>query len=242
MNVFLIFVAIVALFFAEVLTPIYISKFRNVNFSKQSLQNEEKILSISKTHWLVLLKIIVIQFLILAIFLPILVNLIKVNKGDSTGNVNQVPYGFIFFTLLGIWLLFTLRKQVLFWCREFVVTDKRILAKGGALREFRYDKVESCDVVQSIWGRFFGYGSINIRGVGGSELIEQYIADPFTFRQYIIDILGNKEVLSDSNSNQLSVNQNDSVEKLRAYKKLMEEGVISEEDFEKKKQQILSEN
>lgn len=241
MYSFFIFFAIVALLFADVLAPIYIVKLRNVNFSRHSLQNGEKILSISKTHWLVLLKIIIVQFLILIIFLPILVSLIKV-KGSATENVNQVPSGYIFFTLLGILLLFALRKQVLFWCREFVVTDKRIVVKGAILREFRYDKVESCNVVQSFWGRLFGYGSIIIRGVGGSEVIEQYIANSFTFRQYIFDILENKKDTFASEANQLSENQDNSIEKLRAYKKLLDEGVISEEDFEMKKQKILSEN
>ena len=239
MYTFFTIFAIVALLFADVWTPIYIAKFKNVSFSRQSLQNEEIILSISKTHWFVLLKIIVIQFLILIIFLPILVNLIKV-IGSVTENINQVPDGYIFFTLLGIWLLFALRKQVLLWCREFVVTDKRIVVKGAILREFRYDKVESCNVVQNFWGRLFGYGSIIIRGVGGSEVIEQYVANSFTFRQYIFDVLGNKKDTIASEANQLSANQDDSIEKLRAYKKLLDEGVISEEDFEMKKQKILS--
>lgn len=240
MYSFFIIFAIVALLFADVLAPIHLVKFKNADFSRHSLQNEEKILSISKTHWFVLLKIIVIQILILSIFLPILVNLIQVKK-SATENVNQVPHGFIFFTLLGIWLLFALRKQVLFWCREFVVTDKRIVAKRAILKEFRYNKIESCIVVQSFWGRLLGYGSIIIRGVGGSEIIEQYIANPFTFRQYIVDILENKKDTIASEVNQLSANQGDSIEKLRAYKKLLDEGVISEEDFEMKKQKILSE-
>lgn len=237
MNVFLIFVAVLALFIADVLTPIFILRFKNAKFSKQSLQNDEKILSIAKTHWFVLLKTVLAQLLISVVFIPILVSLFKENIiGD----------GIVVFSIIGLIFLFYLRKQVLYCLREFVITDKRILFKFGILSrttsEFRFEKVESCDVEQGVLGRIFGFGSIIVRGVGGTCNVEQYVSDPFEVRQYIIDILGNKEVLSDSNSNQLSVNQNDSVEKLRAYKKLMEEGVISEEDFEKKKQQILSEN
>jgi uncharacterized membrane protein YdbT with pleckstrin-like domain len=60
------------------------------------------------------------------------------------------------------------------WWRRFTteiaVTDRRIIFKRGFVRrytvEMHMDKVESVDVDQSIWGRFFNYGDVIIHGTG----------------------------------------------------------------------------
>jgi uncharacterized membrane protein YdbT with pleckstrin-like domain len=46
-------------------------------------------------------------------------------------------------------------------------------------------KVESVDVDQSILGRIFGYGTVLVRGTGGSLEPLASISDPLTFRSYI---------------------------------------------------------
>jgi uncharacterized membrane protein YdbT with pleckstrin-like domain len=47
------------------------------------------------------------------------------------------------------------------------------------------DKVESVDVDQSFLGRIFGYGTVIVRGTGGSLEPMRNIDDPLTFRTYI---------------------------------------------------------
>jgi hypothetical protein len=46
-------------------------------------------------------------------------------------------------------------------------------------------KVESVDVDQSILGRLFDYGTIIVRGTGGSLEPIRHVAAPLTFRGYI---------------------------------------------------------
>ena len=46
-------------------------------------------------------------------------------------------------------------------------------------------KVESVDVNQTILGRILGYGTIIVRGTGGSLEPMRQIADPLTFRSHI---------------------------------------------------------
>jgi uncharacterized membrane protein YdbT with pleckstrin-like domain len=73
---------------------------------------------------------------------------------------------------------------------EIVVTDRRIIFKEGFIRrrtmEMNLSKVETVDVVQSIWGRVFDYGSIVIRGVGSSYEPLRMIANPLEIRTAII--------------------------------------------------------
>jgi uncharacterized membrane protein YdbT with pleckstrin-like domain len=72
---------------------------------------------------------------------------------------------------------------------ELAVTDHRVIYKTGLLArhtiEMNRDKVESVDVDQTLLGRLFGYGTIIVRGTGGSLEPIRTIGDPLTFRSYI---------------------------------------------------------
>ena len=47
------------------------------------------------------------------------------------------------------------------------------------------DKVESADVDQSLLGRIFDYGTVVVRGAGGSLEPIRNIGDSLTFRSHI---------------------------------------------------------
>lgn len=227
-------VSIIVLVIADLFAPIFIVKSPKTKFTKQSLQNGEEIQAVAKTHWIVMLNIIIVMAIISALCVMMLV------FGTEEISEGGVIVIICVFAIL-FWLLASLRKQILCWCREFVVTNKRILLKVGIFaretKEFRFEKIESCDINQSVFGRLLSYGSIVIRGVGGSGNIEFYINNPFEFRQYIIDRIS---VWKDSSAvERQSMQQYDSISELQAYKKLFDDNVITKEEFEKKKQEIL---
>jgi uncharacterized membrane protein YdbT with pleckstrin-like domain len=72
---------------------------------------------------------------------------------------------------------------------ELAVTDHRVIYKTGLLSrhtlEMNRSKVESVDVNQTLLGRMLGYGTIIVRGTGGSLEPMRRIADPLTFRSHI---------------------------------------------------------
>jgi uncharacterized membrane protein YdbT with pleckstrin-like domain len=72
---------------------------------------------------------------------------------------------------------------------ELAVTDRRVIYKSGLFArhtlEMNRSKVESVDVDQSILGRIFGFGTIIVRGTGGSLEPIRMISDPLTFRSHI---------------------------------------------------------
>lgn len=86
-------------------------------------------------------------------------------------------------------LLVVARTAISFFTTEFGLTDKRIIAKTGALRresiEILLDKVESITVRQPITGRLLGYGSIVVAGSGGTKQKFLNIADPMELRKRI---------------------------------------------------------
>jgi uncharacterized membrane protein YdbT with pleckstrin-like domain len=72
---------------------------------------------------------------------------------------------------------------------ELAITDHRVIYKTGLFSrhtlEMNRSKVESVDVNQTILGRLLGYGTIIVRGTGGSLEPMRRIADPLTFRSHI---------------------------------------------------------
>jgi uncharacterized membrane protein YdbT with pleckstrin-like domain len=72
---------------------------------------------------------------------------------------------------------------------ELAVTDRRVIYKAGLISrhtlEMNRSKVESVDVDQSLFGRILGFGTITVRGTGGSLEPIRMISDPLTFRSHI---------------------------------------------------------
>lgn len=72
---------------------------------------------------------------------------------------------------------------------ELGVTDQRVIFKTGIIArhtlEMNRSKVESVDVDQSVLGRIFGYGTVVLRGTGGSLEPMAAISNPLVFRSYI---------------------------------------------------------
>jgi uncharacterized membrane protein YdbT with pleckstrin-like domain len=77
---------------------------------------------------------------------------------------------------------------------EFAVTNKRVILKTGFIQsktaEMFLNKVESVGVEQSIGARILGYGTIVIRGTGGSLEPFHRVSAPLKFRNEIQEQIG----------------------------------------------------
>ena len=75
---------------------------------------------------------------------------------------------------------------------EIMVTDQRISYRTGFFirvsGELPLSRLEASVVVESLLGRLFGYGTVVVKGTGGTTFALSYIADPKGFcdqlRQY----------------------------------------------------------
>ena len=72
---------------------------------------------------------------------------------------------------------------------QMAVTNKRVIVKDGVLRnrtiELLLPKVESIDVDRSLLGRMLGYGSIIVRGTGGTTEPFSRVLSPLEFRRQV---------------------------------------------------------
>jgi len=164
-----------------------------MSYIKDNLMRGEKILYSARVHP--------------AIFIPTLITLIgtvvfilwALLENDPTGIAQSFSYFFA-----GFLLLFTARlgiqALIIMTSTEFVLTNKRILARTGFFRqrtlELLLHKVESVGVYQNLFGQIMNFGNVTVGERGGTKERFRAIIDPLTLRKKINKII---ELYSQSN-------------------------------------------
>ena len=149
---------------------------------------DEQLRAVGRLHWAIYLKSWFVLILALAAGIDFF-HLRSADAASPDGSISLV-LEVVGAALLIVGLLMLLSAWVRRVTTEIVVTDRRILFKEGFLRrrtmEMNMSKVETVDVVQSIPGRIFNYGTILIRGTGSSYEPLSLIGDPLTLRNAIL--------------------------------------------------------
>jgi uncharacterized membrane protein YdbT with pleckstrin-like domain len=152
-----------------------------MRYVRRVLQPGETIVYATRMHWVIYVRTIVL--LIVCIILAAA----AVSTSDKQNISLALSIAAIIFALLGVSA--GLRAFIRRATTELAVTDHRVIYKTGLLArhtiEMNRDKVESVDVDQTLLGRIFGYGTIVVRGTGGSLEPIRTIGDPLSFRSHI---------------------------------------------------------
>ena len=155
-----------------------------MSYIDQNLIAEETVLYRTHLHWIVLLTPFTVAAVctIAAVWL-LIVAVTGLRDGGGSG---VWVAGLLFLALAAAFIVFGL------WHRsstEMAVTNKRVMVKTGMLSrtttEMMLTKVESVSVDQTILGRIWGYGSITVRGTGGTPEPFSRIGHPLEFRRQI---------------------------------------------------------
>jgi uncharacterized membrane protein YdbT with pleckstrin-like domain len=150
-----------------------------MSYVQRVLQPDERVVHQSRLHPLIFLPAV----LWLVIALVLLVASTQFSGDISLGfKAAAALFGLLAFAS---WARAAIRRVT----TELAVTDRRVIYKSGLLSrhtlEMNRSKVESVDVDQSILGRVCGFGTIIVRGTGGSLEPIRMISDPLTFRSHI---------------------------------------------------------
>lgn len=157
--------------------------------------------------------------------------------------------------LAGVLLAAALGLALVRWLRlvscVYIVTDRRLLRLRGLLShnsmDSYLDKINNVEHRQTFWGRIFGYGDLEIDTASetGAEVFPR-IAHPLAFKRAIDAATSGFHVAA--------VNRGpapaavapaavgagaDSAERLRQLKQLLDEGLISQAEFDVKRKQLL---
>ena len=169
-----------------------------MGYVDRNLVPGETLLYRTRHHWLVLLGPVLVGLLLLVPGIALLVEAIATH--DSAGlvvgsaTVSPQMMAIAGALLLGaaiITLAYGVAKRN---ATEMAVTNRRVLIKTGITSRHTLDlmlsRVESIGVQESTAGRLLGYGSVIVRGTGGTPEAFLMIAHPQEFRRAVQQQIG----------------------------------------------------
>lgn len=208
----------------------------NQTYLMKLLSADERILLITRQHWLVLSQNILADILLLLIL--------------TIGIAVAIPLTGPFFVigiLFAVIPIVDMIRRFMEWkSRQFLITNRRVIQISGILSknvsDSSLEKVNDVKLSQSFMGRLFGYGNVEILTASemGSNLFN-FIGDPVTFKKAMMDA-----------KNRLGTNMDEgltfrNVVKEQTIPDLIEEldalrikGILTEEEFRDKKKELLS--
>ena len=73
------------------------------------------------------------------------------------------------------------------WTTEIVLTNRRLIHKRGWIarktEELSLARIEEVNLRQGIVGRILGYGRVQVRGIGGGDIVLPAIARPMRLKR-----------------------------------------------------------
>jgi uncharacterized membrane protein YdbT with pleckstrin-like domain len=173
-----------------------------MSYVEKNLVPGEILLYQTRHHWIVLIGPLVIALLL---GLPGLWLLFEAaaKRPEMNEYVARVPGGAQGLVILGA-ILVVIALANLAWgmakrnATEMAVTNRRVLIKTGMgsrrTLDLMLSRVESIGVEETMWGRMVGYGSVIVRGTGGTPEPFVKISNPQEFRRQVQQQIGAHEI------------------------------------------------
>jgi uncharacterized membrane protein YdbT with pleckstrin-like domain len=150
-----------------------------MSYVQKVLQPGETLIYRTRLHWLIYSRAIILAGLAIAAVVA------GYAAGANFQDAGLIAGGL----LLALAAIFAILAAIKRATTELAVTDHRVIFKRGIVSRYTIEmarsKVESVDVMQSIGGRIFNYGTILVRGTGGSLEPFRNIEDPLRLRSTI---------------------------------------------------------
>ena len=159
-----------------------------MGYIENNLVPGETVLYKTRLHWIVLVGPLLLSIFLAALGIAALVGGYKVADQSRTG---LVAGGALLLMAAVIVLAIGLIRGN---ATEVAVSNKRVLIKHGFVArksiEVLLAKIESIGVNESVAGRMLGYGSVIVRGTGGTFETFNTIAHPNEFRRQVQQQIG----------------------------------------------------
>ena len=200
-------------------------------FTQSMLGENERIILVTRQHWFVLFSAILLE-LIVTFFVII---------GSVVAAVNFPLAGFAI--LLVIVPLVSMLHDILAWKEhQYIVTNWRVIQFSGIFNKRVVDssleKVNDVRLSQSFLGRMFGYGDVEIMTASeqGVNLFKR-IGDPISFKTAMLNA---REKLGYEGVAGHSQHAGNIPEMIADLDVLRKKGIVTEEEFQQKKKELLS--
>jgi hypothetical protein len=206
-------------------------------YLKKMLGDQEDIILVTRQHWFVLVSQIFLELVLMGLIITGVVIL-----------VNTIPvvglFGLLGLILLAIPLISGTIDIMRWYSHKYIVTNLRVIQVSGVINKNVYDssleKVNDVRLVQSFFGRIFGYGDVEILTASdvGINLFKR-IGDPVHFKTVMINA---KQDLDRMQSGVGIVHEAapDIPAMIAKLDELRQKGIITEAEFQQKKAELLA--
>ncbi len=213
-----------------------------MGYLQELLARNERIVIITRQHWVTLAGTLLVNGFVAALLVTVALIL------------TLIPPAMLFAWVPLVLLLFPVIRAmvdvILWWNEQYVVTNRRVIQLEGVIKKNTTDssleKINDVKLVQSALGRILGYGDLEIMTASeiGVNLLQR-IADPIRFKT---EMLNQKEGMGEmdafeSKARALTAeppSAGDVPELIAELDELRKKGLISNAEFEDKKQKLLS--
>ena len=197
------------------------------------LGDNEKVILISRQHWFILISSIFLELLIILAVI-IIITLALIFAPVAT------PLLALGYLLLIIPLIFMAHDIMVWSNRQYIVTNRRVMQVAGvfnkSVTDSSLEKVNDVKMEQSAMGRLFEFGDIQI--LTASELgvnLFKRIGEPIVFKTAMLNA---KEKLEYGGGDDIvPTNIPALIEKLD---QLRQQGILTEAEFQVKKEALLA--
>jgi uncharacterized membrane protein YdbT with pleckstrin-like domain len=201
------------------------------SYVQELMSENERILLVARQHWSVLFGNIVLEI--------VLVVLIVIGVAALSSIYPWVTVGYILILVPLVGMV----RDILVWSnRQYIITNRRVIQVAGVLNKEVLDtsleKLTDVKMTQSFLGRLFNYGDIEILTASelGVNLFRQ-IGDPVRFKT---EMLNAKERLGFDEVGVRAQLEEDIPSLIAGLDDLRKKGIISEEEFQRKKTELLA--
>ena len=208
-----------------------------MGYVQRLLAGHENIVFATRQHWIVLLGALIVNGLLIAAIMAAAVVL-------STMLV--FPPALFLLALILIPLIRLVMRVVRWWNEQYIITNRRVIQVEGVINKHVIDssleKVNDVVLVQSVWGRLLGYGDVEILTASdmGVNRLDR-LGSPVRFKT---EMLIQKEGLGLVERTEQALGASppaaaDIPELIAELDELRKKNIISDEEFEKKKEALL---
>ena len=201
------------------------------SYIQDMLGQNERIVLVTRQHWFVLFSNILLEIILTVLLIA-----------GIFAATPFIPFASAGFVLVLVPLIGMLRDILVWYNLEYIVTNRRVIQISGVLDKNVVDssleKVNDVKMSQSFLGRIFDYGDVEILTASetGDNLFKR-IGDPIKFKTAMLNA---KEKLGFDDESFDGGRANDIPSMIAKLDELRKKGIVSEEEFQKKKAELLA--
>jgi uncharacterized membrane protein YdbT with pleckstrin-like domain len=211
-----------------------------MSYLDELLGEGETVLFVSRQHWFILLSHVLAEVILLVLLGA--VGFVADRAWQPNGRYVAIGAG-----IFGIVVLISAFRDYLSWRNEqFVVTDRRVIQLEGVINKNVLDssleKINDVELQQSLFGRMFGYGTIEIL-TASQEAINRmdHLSHALEFKRAMQDARARYDgYLGRGNQQPVAQPRPDVQGTLEQLAALRDRGILSDDEFQAKKRDLLS--